>query len=173
MNELDALLADEPIAGPSLTGAKGLKGTRTPDLVIARRNRLNRNRGKGTSKDLARYLGPDWQNVETLNWPWDVQGPGGRIQSKRDLGGYGPVAALRVITTIPEGDWLRALYYVAPARRLASGEMTVLLDEWVQQHGWTPPAYGVVLRTPTDWLLRLPIALFRDVHCAQLAEMDR
>lgn len=202
MDELDRLLADEPVEPATMAGAAGrrcghpkssrgwlwpddiISGVYHPDAKpicavcrhvfnpeVARRNRLNRGRGKGTSKDLAKYLGLDWQNVEGLNWPWDVQGPAGRIQSKREIGNYGAVSALRIIDAIPQGNWLRALYYVAPGRRVASGEITVTLDEWIQWHGWTPPPQAVVLRGP-QWLLRLPLPAFRDIHCAVAPQPD-
>jgi hypothetical protein len=164
MSDLDELPFTHPdAAGPSFTGAAGRRAKPAPDPERQRRNRNNRKRGKSTSRDLADYLG--WQNVEGLNWPWDIQGPGGRIQSKRELRNYGPAAALALIEYIPSGDYLRGLFYVAPRARLTSGEVICRLEDWVNWHGWAP--MGAVVAAPGAWLVRLPLPLFRDVHCAR------
>lgn len=128
------------------------------DEAVVRRNLRNRNRGKGTSRDLAAYLG--WQNVEGMGWPWDIQANHGRIQSKRDQLGAGPARALRLIDAIPAGDWLRGLFHVAPGARLTSGTVTVLLAEWVSWYGWAVPTNAKAESAGTTWLLRLPLPVF-------------
>jgi hypothetical protein len=129
------------------------------DPLIVRRNRGNKNRGKATSRELASYLG--WQNVEGMLWPWDVQGPGGRLQSKRDARGRSRTMVLALIEAITPGDWLRGVFIVAPRQRLASGTVTLLLEEWVAWHGWKLPADAVLVNAGRP-LLSLPLATFRD-----------
>ena len=158
-------MTDLPFDYPA-TPATGTGSSRrakpAPDPTRQRTNRLNRNRGKGTSRDLAAYLG--WQNVEGLLLPWDVQAGHGRIQSKRDLEGAGPTRCRRLIDAIPEGDYLRGVYHVAPGWRLTSGPVTLLLREWVNWYGWDVP-YGApaAFAGGDAWLLRLPLPLFASI----------
>lgn len=130
---------------------------------IARRNRNNRKRGKGTSAELAKYLG--WQNVEGMNWEWDVQGPGGRLQSKRDATARSSAEMARLILRIPSGDFLRGLFKVAPRQRLASGTVYLLLHEWVGERGWLLPP-SVLVNAAGVPLMILPLPAFRDLVIA-------
>lgn len=133
-------------------------------IDIATRNRRNRARGKSTSAELARYLGG--QNVEGMLWPWDVQGQGYRVQSKRDRTGRSPRMVRRLIEAItlgPEGG-VRAAYLVVPRVRLTSGRIFVLLSEWVDWHGWELPE-GSLAHAGTP-LLAMPLPVFRDLHVA-------
>ena len=133
------------------------------DTALVRRNVNNRKRGKSTSAELAHYLG--WQNVEGMNWKWDIQGKGGRIQSKRDATGRSGAVVVALIEAIPAGtDYLRGLYRVAPRQRLASGTVTVWLREWVDWHGWLMPP-GATLSVATEVpLIEMPLPTFRDIH---------
>ena len=133
-----------------------------PDAAIAKRNKRNRQRGNRTSASLAKYLGG--RNVEALKEPWDVEGDGWRIQSKRLARAIGPAETLRLITAIPDGPWLRGLYHVGPRQRLASGTVFVLYIEWREWHGdldWTGPDGDA------QALLAIPLPLFRDIHCKE------
>jgi hypothetical protein len=191
LSDLDAALADAPIQGPSLTGAAGKKCSRHPGWKLdmyadadgqsrvlsarevciqcghvrnpdtARRNRSNRNRGKGTSRDLATYLHA--QNVEGMNWPWDVQHPAFRLQSKREARPHSLASQVDLISRIPFGDFLRGLYYVAPGRRLTSGSVTVLLEEWTIERGWVLPAAGRLSNAAGVALLTLTLPEFADL----------
>lgn len=159
MTDIDTLLAAQPFAAPSLTGARGRPPEPERDPIVVRRNRRNRQRGKSTSNELAKYLGI--QNVEGMNWPWDCQSNAVRLQSKRDQLARGPLAALRLIEYIPDGDFLRGLFWVAPRARLTSGSVTVLLKEWTDTYGWLLPAGRLSLAAMTP-LLTLPLPLFAD-----------
>lgn len=162
MSDLDALLAAFDVAPPSMTGAQGRLAKPTPDPDRQRRNRKNRNRGKNTSRDLAQYLGPQWQNVEGMLWSWDVQSAACRIQSKRELRTYGPVAALTIIDAIPAGDYLRGLFHVSPSRRLTSGELTFRLQEWVAEYGWAMPMSARLAIAGDQVLISMPLPTFAD-----------
>lgn len=141
MDDLDAALAGQPVTPPTFAGAAGRPAPkRAPDPTIARRNRNNRKRGKNTSRDLADYLGDDWQNVEGMGWPWDVQSPAARVQSKREALVRGPFALHALLAYMPAGHHLRLVYTVAPRARLTSGRVTALLKEWVEWYGWDLPA---------------------------------
>ena len=155
--------------GTAIIDGQSVKVCRVPgcarqfEAQVVRRNRNNRARGKGTSKDLADYLG--WQNVEGLNLPWDIQNNAGRLQSKRDLNARTANAALLLIDYIPAGDWLRGLFWVAPRARLTSGDVTMRLEEWVQWHSWLLPPNAVLLRSTTGVpMVRMPLPVFRDTH---------
>lgn len=163
-DDLDAALEGLPVASPTLSGARGIRVGRNPnpDPVWQRRTRNNRNRGKGTSRELAGYLGG--QNVETLGWPWDIQDNLYRIQSKRDDRNRNPLSQHALILLIPAGDYLRALYHVWPGKRLTSGLITCEMQEWVAWHGWdVPPGTLMTIahRTP---LLTMSLPTFREVH---------
>lgn len=166
MDDVDAALEGLPIAPPSLTGARGIRVGRNPnpDPVWQRRTRNNRNRGKGTSKDLAEYLGG--QNVESLNWPWDVQGRTWRIQSKRDQANRNARSLYALISAITAGDYLRAVYHVYPAKRLTSGLITCEMREWVAWHGWTVPTGSVLISADGAPLVVMTLPVFKDLHCA-------
>lgn len=132
------------------------------DETFTRRNRNNRGRGKRTSADLARYLGPNWQNVEGMGWPWDVQSPAARIQCKREQATMTPGRALSLIEAIPEGPYLRAAYYIEPNRRIASGVVWLRLEDWVNEYGWALPS-GFVMVAGRTAMIRLPVETFREV----------
>lgn len=132
------------------------------DAAIVRRNRTARNRGNRTSHDLAAYLGI--QNVEALKLPHDVQANHLRMQSKRQAVPLGPVAQLRLLEYIPSGDWLRALFIVAPRARLANGSVTVLLEEWTAERGWTLPEHARLAVAGVTALLSIPLPVFADVY---------
>lgn len=130
-----------------------------PDPVRQRTNRLNRERGKSTSAELAKYLG--WQNVEGLNWPWDVQGPNGRLQSKRDATARSAAMVRILIERITAGDYLRGFFKVEPRQRLASGKVTLLLAEWQSWYGWDLPPTARLVNAGVP-LLELGLPEFRD-----------
>ncbi len=131
------------------------------DAAIVRRNRTNRQRGKSTSAELARYLG--CQNVEGMNWKWDIQSPAFRLQSKRDATGRSAATVLALIEAITPGDYLRGLYRVAPRQRLASGSVTALLREWVAERGWALPTEARLVNAAGTALLELGLAEFREL----------
>ena len=132
--------------------------------VVSRTNRNNRKRGNRTSHDLAAYLGG--RNVEALKLPWDVEACGARIQSKRLKVRPSIWEIVKLITYIDAGPNLRALYWVGAGQRVASGYIFVLLREWVAEHGWSSPASAVVITAspPTEFVLELPVAAFRDLR---------
>ena len=136
------------------------------DDEVARRNRRNRQRGNRTSADLAAYLGG--RNVEALKLPWDVEVPGARIQSKRLAVEPSRAAVRGFIDAIDASDALRAFYLVRPGQRLASGIVTVFLEEWVAWHGWSLPDATVQITAGTP-LLTLGVDVFRDWHVKENA----
>ncbi|HEX5466701.1 MAG TPA: hypothetical protein VFW92_08530 [Candidatus Limnocylindrales bacterium] len=132
------------------------------DPARSRRGRTSRNRGNRTSRDLAAYLGG--RNVEALKVPWDVEGPGYRIQSKRLADRPSASERARLLEAIDHrADDLRAVYIAAPRQRIASGTVSAYLADWVAWHGWdAPPGLSVV--RGSGWLLELSLSLFRDLH---------
>lgn len=190
---IEAALAEAPIAAPTLAGPqcrarvcrhdwqldeylaeadygksrvlsareKCLRCGRVKNPERIRLNRANKNRGKGTSRDLAAYL--EAQNVEGMNWPWDVQHPAFRLQSKREARPHSLAAQFDLITRIPAGNFLRGLFYVAPRARLTSGIVTMLLEEWVAERGWFLPAGARLSNAAGAALLTLTLPEFADL----------
>lgn len=136
-------------------------------LVSARRNRNNRKRGNRTSHELAVYLGG--RNVEALKLPWDVEGLGYRLQSKRLADEPSLASVARYIRAIEApADTLRGFYHVGARQRLASGTVWCLYPEWVAWHGWDFPAHAGLAswvgRDEGAVLIELPLPVFRDLH---------
>ena len=133
---------------------------KAPAATVSRVRRASA-RGFRTSADLAAYLGG--QNVDKLGWPWDVQGRGYRIQSKRLADRPGPREMFRLLDAIPyRADELGAVYYVAPRKRLTSGVVITIASEWQAWH-WTPEDACVITGGPVN-LLEMPLPTFRDLH---------
>lgn len=133
---------------------------KAPAATVSRVRRASA-RGFRTSADLAAYLGG--QNVDRLGWPWDVQGQGYRVQSKRDQVTRGHVAYARLIDAIPVGgDYLRGVYHVPPRKRLESGVVVVRAIEWMAWHGTPFPDLPGV--RAGAYLLEMPLPTFRDLH---------
>jgi hypothetical protein len=157
----DDLPFDYP--SPATVNVTTRRAKPVPDPARQRLNRTNRTRGKRTSHELADYL--SGQDVETLGWPWDAQGYGWRLQSKRLAVSPGAGARIAYIEAIPFGaGYLRGFYHVGPRQRLASGTVTVSLREWVEWHGWDAPEGAVVWARAGAYLLLLPLPTFRDMH---------
>lgn len=132
------------------------------DEAITRRNRRNKANGRGTSRDLAAYLGG--RNVELLGLAWDVEAGGCCIQSKRDAQPCGPVRALGLVDYVASrcGMSVPVLFHVAPRARLTSGRVWMRLEQWVREHGWQLPP-DARLHTPGP-LMEVPLSTFRDWH---------
>lgn len=137
-----------------------------PDPAIQRRNRRNKANGRGTSRDLAAYLGG--RNVELLGLPWDVEAGGFLIQSKRDAEGMGPRRVLRLLAAIGARNDVAAVFHVAPRARLTSGRLWLRLAEWVAEHGWSLPPDAQLVNAGEP-LIALPLATFRDLHLGRTA----
>lgn len=138
------------------------------DAATVSRVRRASARGFRTSADLAAYLGG--QNVDKLGWPWDVQGRGYRIQSKRLADRPSAAAMVRLIEAIPyRTDDLRAVYFVPARARLTSGLVVFGLREWVDQHGWEIPQDARPFHTAGHLLLEMPLPTFRDLHIGSAA----
>ncbi len=131
------------------------------DATVIRRNRTNRQRGKSTSAELARYLG--CQNVEGMNWKHDIQSPAFRLQSKRDATGRSAATVLALIEAITPGDYLRGLFRVAPRQRLASGTVALRYQEFVGWYGWSLPPEARLVNGAGTPLVELPLPLFREL----------
>ena len=143
-------------------------GKRKADAATVSRVRRASARGFRTSADLAAYLGG--QNVDKLGWPWDVQGRGYRIQSKRLADRPSAAAMVRLIEAIPyRTDDLRAVYFVPARARLTSGLVVFGLREWVDQHGWEIPQDARPFHTAGHLLLEMPLPTFRDLHIGSAA----
>lgn len=143
-------------------------GKRKADAATVSRVRRASARGFRTSADLAAYLGG--QNVDKLGWPWDVQGRGYRIQSKRLADRPSARAFVAILEAIPyRADDLRAAYYVPPRARLASGLVIVSMPEWVDQHGWAIPPDARPFHGAGHLLLEMPLPTFRDLHIGRPA----
>ena len=133
------------------------------DAAIVSRVRRASARGFRTSADLAAYLGG--QNVDKLGWPWDVQGRGYRIQSKRLADRPSAAALARLIEAIPvDAETIRAVFYVGPRARLTSGLVTVNLRDWADWHDWLIPQDARPFHTAGRLLLEMPLPTFRDIH---------
>lgn len=138
-------------------------GKRKADAAIVSRVRRASARGFRTSADLAAYLGG--QNVDKLGWPWDVQGRGYRIQSKRLADRPSAAALARLIEAIPvDAETIRAVFYVGPRARLTSGLVTVNLRDWADWHDWLIPQDARPFHTAGRLLLEMPLPTFRDIH---------
>lgn len=136
------------------------------DIAIVSRVRRASLRGFRTSADLAKYLGG--QNVDKLGWPWDVQGTGYRIQSKRLAERPGHRAMVALIEAIPfRNDALRAVFYVPPKARLTSGLVICGLKEWVEWHNWAIPQDARIAHGAAGPLVELPLPIFRDMHIGE------
>ena len=133
------------------------------DAAVVSRVRRASARGFRTSADLAAYLGG--QNVDKLGWPWDVQGRGYRIQSKRLADRPSAAALARLIEAIPvDAETIRAVFYVGPRARLTSGLVTVNLRDWADWHDWLIPQDARPFHTAGRLLLEMPLPTFRDIH---------
>lgn len=133
------------------------------DIATVSRVRRASARGFRTSADLAKYLGG--QNVDKLGWPWDVQGTGYRIQSKRLADRPSLRAMVALLEAIPfRNDTLRAVFYVPPRARLTSGLVICWLREWVDWHNWAVPQEARIVHGAAGTLLELPLPVFRDAH---------
>ena len=139
------------------------------DAAIVSRVRRASARGFRTSADLAAYLGG--QNVDKLGWPWDVQGRGYRIQSKRLAVRPSAAALARLIEAIPvDAETIRAVFYVGPRARLTSGLVTVNLRDWADGHDWLIPQDARPFHTAGRLLLEMPLPTFRDIHIGRTPE---
>lgn len=133
------------------------------DETRERRNHANTKRGNRTSADLAEYLG--WEDVERQHWSWDVQGKGGRLQSKRLAKKPSLAATVEIIEAIPyRTDSLRGLFYVEPRRHLRSGVVVASLREWIEWHGWDLIP-GRLVAVANVALIEIDLPDFRALHC--------
>lgn len=138
------------------------------DAATVSRVRRASARGFRTSADLAAYLGG--QNVDKLGWPWDVQGRGYRIQSKRLADRPSANAMFQLIEAIStDAAMIAAVYYVAPRARLTSGVIVTMLRDWVDYHGWAIPQDARPFHSSGRLLLEMPLPTFRDLHIGSAA----
>lgn len=132
------------------------------DAARTRTNHNNAKRGNRTSRDLASFLGAQWEDVERKHLPWDVQGAA-RIQSKREARQPGVARVLGLLRYIPPSEHLRAVFFVGAGQRLASGRIFAILEEYVAERGWSLPTDARLLLAGDTALVELPLPTFRDL----------
>jgi hypothetical protein len=156
----DHVLFDPPTPSPI---GSSRRAKAAPDPERQRQNKRNKANGRGTSRDLADYLGG--RDVELLGLPWDVEARGCRVQSKRDKAACGPVRALGLLRHVGEhSDDLAAVFHVLPRQRLVNGTAWALLEAWVGWHGWALPAGASLHLAGGVPLISMPLPAFGDHH---------